>query len=624
MEYLFIDFETRSELDVGTVGTHRYAIHPSTSVVMVSWALGNNPVRVDTEVCDELYSLLEREDVLKIAHNAEFDMAICKYVVGIDIDVYEWYDTAYAASYFGYPRKLGYLANLLHVKSKASPEEMLLFSKPLSLARAADPTILFDEGEPTRWAEKEDYPEEWERFTLYSRTDTEVLRECFYALPILPETECFVMRVTFAMNFEGVPFDLEFARAIKAKADKWSAEAGEEARREYGIQNLRSVPQVKAALASHGVTLDSLNAKTRGGVTHRILELRDRASGAAFAKVKTAETRICPDGRLRGEFVGYGTHTGRWSSRGVQLQNFARILSDVSTNLDDVRDYDHLRQHMRLNIYAPEPYKFVCADLSQIEARVTAWLAGCEWRMKAFANNEDIYARSAERMFGLAHVDKTMPERQTGKCAELGLGFGGGSNAIERIAPDFYAAQGVSRVEDIVRRWRNANPEICALWRKLEQGMLEATKKGVCRVQCGPTHLAFKFDGRNVAIVLPSGHTLFYRGLSVSHANRSISYLDYSRGGEFPVTTYIWGGVITENVVQAIARDVIVDVMQRCDALAHLKDLHLIGTVHDEIWYLSRNEDALDVLLNEMRRPISWAAGLVTDGDGFIHGRYIK
>lgn len=625
MRYLFIDFETRSEVDVQTVGTHAYASHPSTSVVLVSWVLDKDTnVRVDTEVTPELYELIESNDVMKIAHNAEFDMAVCKYVLGIDITESDWYDTAYAAAYFGYPRALANLSNILGTARKASPEEMLLFARPKSLARKADPSILFDEDAPTMWNERDEFPEEWARFVEYSRTDTAVLRECFHKLPFLPETEIRVMQMTFEMNFTGVPFDMGLAYGIKRKADEWALEAGEEALREFGIKNLRSTPQVRDALAKNGVYLDSLNAKTRGGVTHKILELRDRATGTAFAKVKTATNRICSDGRLRGEFVGYGTHTGRWSSRGVQLQNFARIKSEVSTDLTKVRDYDHLRQHLRLCIHAPQPYKFVCADLSQIEARVTAWLAGCEWRMKAFANGEDIYARSAERMFNIPKVDKSMPERQMGKCAELGLGFGGGSGAIERIAPDFYFVQGKERVDDIVRRWRNANPEICALWYTLQNALRESTKRGVCRVKCGGAYLTFKYDGCNACIVLPSGRALFYRNLRTDPMGNSFSYSDYSKNGEFPTTEYVWGGVLTENVVQAIARDVIVDIMLRCRELSTFEDLTLIGTVHDEVWYLSCNENALNILLAQMSEPISWADGLVTCGDGFIYERYIK
>lgn len=621
MRILFIDFETRSELDVQKVGTYRYAMHHSTEVIMLSYALGLDGETVtDEEVSEELYRMLEDDSILKVAHNAEFDMAICRYVLGMDVNVSSWYDTAYQAAYFGYPRRLSALANLLGTTKKAAPDEMLMFSSPLSVKRGGVPTDLFALNTKTWYKEKEDYPAEWERFRLYSRADVEAMRECYVSMPKLPDTEVEVMRMTIQMNVEGVPFDMDLAQRIKERADEYARKAGVIAREAYGITNLRSTKEVQQALTDAGVHLSSLSKKERNGKEHDILDLRDQATGAAFSKVETAKMRICPDNRLRGEFVGYGAHTGRWSSRGVQLQNFARILSKVSTDLSQVKSYDHLRQHLRLCIHAPKPYQFVCADLSQIEARIVAWLAGCEWRMRAFANDEDIYSRSAERMFGLPHVDKSMPERQMGKCAELGLGYGGAANAILRIAPDFYREQGPSKVEDIVARWRGANPEICTLWRTLERAFVTAMTKGVCRVSCGTTHIVFKYNGKDAAMVLPSGHTLYYRG--VYDENGTLYYLDYSRGGEYAQRVKFWGGVLLENATQAIARDVLVDIMLRVRSVD--KSLTLIGSVHDEVWYLCPHEQGLDLVLSEMAKPISWAAGLVTKGDGFIYPRYIK
>ena len=607
---LWIDFETRSNLDVGLVGTYKYAMDASTKVIMVSWAVDDGVVHTDEAVTDELYRLIERDDVLKVAHNAEFDMAICRYVLGIETSPRAWYDTAYHAAYLGYPRKLSHLAERLHTTQKASQEEMLLFSKPLRMKKG-DTTIIF--------ADKVSNPAEWERFRRYSALDVEVMRECAKRMPALPAIELQTMQLTFEMNGNGVPFDLPFAKQIEAMANQYAERAGSTARVSYAVENLRSAVQVRGALEREGVFLQTLNAKERGGVTHELLTLRDQASGAAFAKVKKAETRICADGRIHGEFVGFGAHTGRWSSRGVQLQNFARILSPVSTDLTKVRDYSHLRQHLRLTVYAPKPYTFICADLSQIEARIVSWLAGCAWRMQAFKNGEDIYARSAERMFGLPHVDKSMPERQMGKCAELGLGYGGGANAINRIAPDFYREHGADKVADIVAKWRRANPEIARLWSIVEQAFCYAMQRVSCVATVGLTKLRFCYDGHTVIIGLPAGRNLYYRG--VQRTDEGLFYLDYSRGGE-PVRTKIWGGVLLENITQAIARDVLVDIMTRVQR-AH-PEYQLIGTVHDEVWYLTKSEDALNVLLDAMKAPITWAQGLVTKGDGFASDRYIK
>ena len=676
-QVLFLDFETRSELDVQDVGSHRYARHASTEMTLISWAFNDETACTSREMPEEVYKAIEDCDTLKVAHNAEFDAAIAIHVLGIDTRLCDWYDTAYVAAYYGLPRKLGFLANVLKTQAKASPEQMLHYAKPVKKTAPADSMDLFGVPTDTEYNEmKERFSESFEKsvcvgrynedvrdvetaehlrvcleyvqglrnspmvksvmqygqelieiertllFKLYAVSDVEVMRQAYNIMSPLPSIECFVMQFTFYMNFDGVPFDMDLATQIETLAHKYATDAGEEARRLYGVKNLRSTKQVQAALASCGVELSSLNKKAREGIEHPILVLRDQATGAAFSKIKTARERICPDSRLHGEFVGHGAHTGRWSSRGGQLQNFAHGGDDTSTDLSKVQSYDHLRKHLRLCIYGAGK-DFVCADLSQIEARVTAWLAQCKWRMDAFANKEDIYSRSAERMFNIPEVHKGMPERQMGKCAELGLGFGGGPNAIDRVAPDFFRTVGLEKVTEIVRKWRGANPEICDLWRRLERAFRESLRSSVCRVTVvDSVRLVFKYDGRTASITLPSGRALYYKGVHMDERH-DLYYLDYSRGGEHAVRTKIWGGVLTENIVQAIARDILVDIMRRVqNAYCTYK---CVGTVHDEVWYLvDDGVEAYANLIQEMERPIEWAPGLVTTGDGFYSDRYIK
>lgn len=610
---LFIDFETRGSLDLKKAGSHKYCLSPDADMTLCACAFDNEPVRVyeRSEIPDKVWLALTDDRVLKVAHNAEFDMCVASYILGLAINVEEWHDTAYQAAYYALPRKLSALAEHLNTTLKASQEELFLFSQPKAKPRgkkaAAEYVVSFNS--------PDDFPEEWERFKMYAATDVTVMRECFYKMPALPQIEKDAMLETFRMNFNGVPFDTELALRIQALVHEYEKKACEEGRKVYGIANLRSVPQVKAALAKEGVILDTLNIKERGIVTHEILDLRDQSTGAAFRKLPKAFERLCPDGRLRGEFLGYGAHTGRWSSRGVQLQNWARIQSEVSETLDGVRDYGHLRQHLRLCLGHDDRLMFTCADLSQIEARITAYLSGCKWRMDAFANGEDIYSRSAERMFHLPKVDKSMPERQKGKIAELLLGFGGTHSAL-RDLPEREAKR-------IVSMWREANPEIVALWHKLERAFLGAVETGKAQIYCNKVLLTFVFDGKTMRVSLPSGRALYYRDLSkrITVYGYGLTYADYGDGH----TTYqkIWRGTITENIVQAIARDVLLEAVLR--AGRRVPDALCIGSVHDEVWFLHKPDvPMLDIVLDEMARPIAWAQGLVTKGDGFTSDRYRK
>lgn len=621
---LFIDFETRSKADLLSLGAHRYCMDDSTRMLLCSYAFDDCEVVVTDELPKEVIDAIQDPNVLKVAHNAEFDMSVIKYVLGITIDIDEWFDTAYQGVYYGLPRKLSELAKRLQIEQKDEQTGVYFFSIPRKKSKAELLPSLFNNN-VSDFNEPEDYPQEWEEFKRYAIKDTIVMRQAFRAMAMLPAIEIFTSQMTMKMNFNGVPFDAKLAVKIYRRAMEYEKNASEKALELYGIENLKSTQQVQKALRANEVYLDSLNKKTRLDTTHEILDLRDVATGAAFSKIPTALTRMCSDGRLHGEFIGHGAHTGRWSSKGVQLQNWARINEPVSELMEDIKSYDHLRQHMRLCLGNTVNKEFTCADLSQIEARITAWMAGSAWRMEAFANDVDIYARSAEKMFNKEHVSKNDIERYYGKCAELGFGYGGGHQAIKNIQPMFYEEVGEAKVRELVDRWRAANPEISRLWRTLEQTLRASMRTGRQQVICGGAKLTFMYDGKHAKIILPSGRALYYRSLHTSATDRGsseLAYMDYSRGGN-AIRVRIWGGVLLENVVQAISRDILVDIMQRVEQ--RLPDAECIGTVHDEVWYLnSPNVDTFGILLEEMARPISWAYGLVTKGDGFTSDRYRK
>jgi len=170
-------------------------------------------------------------------------------------------------------------------------------------------------------------------------------------------------------------------------------------------------------------------------------------------------------------------------------------------------------------------------------------------------------------------------------------------------------------MREIVTKWRSANPEICRLWRMLENAFVSAIQNVSVALNLPPFPMPFRFDGRNMAIHLPSGRALFYR--NVAQSDNGLSYLDYSQGGEHPQREKIWGGTLLENVTQAVARDVIVEVMKRT------ADFTYVGTVHDELWYYS-DTDVLPDVLEAMSRPIKWARGLLIKGNGFTADRYYK
>lgn len=630
---LWIDFETRSTVDLKTVGSHRYNLDPTTEVLLCAYAFNGDPVRVVTadEIPDEVLNAIEDNTVLKIAHNAEFDMCVAKYVLHLEITWGNWFDTAYQAAYYGLPRKLAELADVLKTSRKASQEELKLFSFPIPKAFKKGTSETTKEYNrllalfPPEWNTAETMPDAWEKFKLYAKGDVEVMRECAAKMPMLPSIEWNAMYLTFEMNFNGLPFDAELAKRIMERVHEYETNASAEALERYGIVNLRSVPQVQAALQKEGVFLPSLDVKKRGNVTHPILDLKDQATGSAFSKLPKAFLRVCPDGRLRGEIVGYGAHTGRYSSRGVQIQNWYRGGKGTSETLSNVKNYEHLKQHLRLCLGHHPRMMFTVADLAQIEARIVAYLAGCEWLIDVFASGGDPYSSTALKMFGgtLDPVTGKHPKRQHGKAAVLGFGYGGSGLAIERINKTFYDEIGASAAQDLCYMYREAHPEIKNLWYALDGAFREAMQRGVCHLRCYKVTLIFNFDGRNMRITLPSGRALFYRQVreTAGRWKPDLSYLDYGEG--HATWQKLWHGTIIENTVQAIARDILVEAMVR--SCARVPDAELVMSVHDEAGFLHPpHVPMLDIVLEEMARPITWAPGLITAGDGFTSDRYRK
>lgn len=167
---LYLDFETRSELDLATCGTYRYAQHASTQMLLIAYAFDDEQVRVSCELPDEVFAAIQSPEVLKIAHNAEFDHAIAEFVLGCPSEFDMWHDTAYQAAYFGWPRKLRALADVLHTHRKASTEEMYFFTQPVRVPKRKDLVV---------WNEMEDFPAEAARFESYAATDVAVMRECY-------------------------------------------------------------------------------------------------------------------------------------------------------------------------------------------------------------------------------------------------------------------------------------------------------------------------------------------------------------------------------------------------------------------------------------------------------------
>jgi DNA polymerase len=277
--------------------------------------------------------------------------------------------------------------------------------------------------------------------------------------------------------------------------------------------------------------------------------------------------------------------------------------------------------------FVPRPsYQLLVADFSAIEARVIAWLAKEKWRMDVFATHGKIYEASAEQMFHLTpgSVKKGDPERQKGKVAELALGYGGSVGALINMgALDMGLTE--EELPDIVRRWREASPSIVRLWYTVERAALD-TVENCGQTGCYGLLFTRESDHRTqqdfLTITLPRGRKLFYAHPSVADnqfGNPALHYMGIEQGTKKWTNISTFGGKLVENIVQAIARDCLAEVLLRLNAAGCQTVFH----VHDEA-VIDSPVNCLEQVLAMMAQPIEWAPGLLLKGDGSAMNYYRK
>lgn len=601
---LTLDVETYSDVDLTKYGVYRYVESPQFEILMAAWSLDGS----DTQVAigrEEIEAIPGLSDpaVLKVAHNAQFERICFSAFFGLPVGQYldpeAWEDTAAIAAVAGYPRGLGALAVALGAQEKDEAGTALInwFCKPDRKGQRRLP---------------QDHPEKWDQFVAYCAQDVDTLRDVHDLLPGWPsDLERRVFMTDQRVNDRGIKVDLEMAEACIAADEEGRARAGEELKDLLGIDNPGSVPQITAALEKTGLKLPSLRADgikkllASGDLTQvqtRALELRQLTALVAARKYSAALGSSSEDGRLRGQFRFFGAHTGRWSSRGVQIQNLPRVeLPQTEEHILDVLLGNNpgpevLKGLVRALFVGP----FTVVDYSAIEARGLAWVAGEEWVLEAFRNKRDVYVETANRM---STPDNPMT-RQHGKVAVLALGYQGGKDALRNMG-----ATGTDEELTVLRDlYREANPKIQRLWLSMERAFVEGGTAGRLRVDKANR-------GRDRHLVLPSGRSLIYRGVRVVGSGRDQRILfDDPRGHE--ADTY--GGRLVENAVQAICRDVLAAALVSLDEAGY----EVVGHVHDEV--IVDGEAPVDEISSIMCRLPGWARGLPLDAEGFVTQRYRK
>lgn len=654
--HLSIDIETFSSVDLKKAGLYKYVQAPDFQILLFAYSYNGSPVMViDLAQGEEIpmiaQLMLQDPNVIKHAYNAPFEWYCLNKFFSSPLE--QWHCTMMHGLYCGYTAGLGATAVALGL-----PEDKRKMGIGMSLIRTfcvpTKPTAT--NGQRTRTLPHHE-PEKWQLFKQYCGQDvvTEMEIERRLSNFPVPDQEQAMWVLDQRINAYGVMVDQDLIESALHCDVIVSGELMAEAIQLSGLENPKSVKQLSKWLVDETgeeitdlqkATVKELIKTTDSDIARRMLEIRQELSKTSTKKYVAMKAAVCDDGRIRGLLQFYGANrTGRWAGRLVQVQNLPKnFLETLSHARDCVKSKkmdalkliygnipDTLSQLIR-TAFVPSPGNvFVVADFSAIEARVIAWLAGEQWRLEVFATHGKIYEASASAMFGvpLGLIKRGNPEydlRQKGKVAELALGYQGAAGALIAMGA---LNMGLTEEElpEIVRRWRSANRRIVDLWYSLENAAIEVMRTGQ---PVGVKGLIFarESDYNNqqdfFTITLPNRRKLFYPKPFLSQndfGKEAVHYHGVNQNTKKWEVISTYGGKLTENIVQAIARDCLAESLMRVNAAGYQTVMH----VHDEVVLdVPEAQADLDRVCEIMGDPIPWAPGLLLKAAGFETAYYKK
>ena len=655
IEFMSLDLETRSSIDITKAGVYKYAESPDFDILLFGVSVNGGPVAVydlarGDKVPEEIIAALSDDSVTKWAYNASFERVTLSvwlrrnypqyfstYSIDGDpvqkyLDPAAWKCTLVWAAYNGLPLsldKVGAVLGFEEQKLKEGKELIRYFCMPSRTAGR-------------KWNLPEYAPEKWELFKKYNRRDVEVemqiqRRLTNYQVPNFVWDE---YHLDQEINDRGIMIDRQLVEQAISIDEQTKKDLMARMQKLTGLDNPNSVMQLKGYLADNGLETETLGKKDVAALLKsvpadmaEVLELRLQLAKSSVKKYQAMQNAVCDDDRCHGMFQFYGANrSGRWAGRLIQLQN---LPQNHMLDLEQARDLVKAGDYEMLNMlydsvpnvlselirtaFIPRPgYKFIVSDFSAIEARVLSHLAGEQWRTDVFRNGGDIYCASASQMFHVP-VEKHGANshlRQKGKIAELALGYGGSVGALKAMgALDMGLSE--EELQPLVNMWRNSNPSIVSFWWQIDEAVktaiqLHTTEKVGC--------LEFTVKNGMLFITLPSGRKLAYVQPRIGmnqFGGESVTYMGIDATKKWSrIESY--GPKFVENIVQAVSRDILAYAMQT------LKHCFIVGHVHDELIIECSEKVSLEKICEQMGRTPEWITGLPLRADGYECGFYKK
>ncbi len=660
--YIVFDYETRGEDDLKRTGAWEYSL--TAEILCVAYRIGTKatlakaPIKCYSpfygpKLPAEFLAALENPRILKVARNALFEQVITqhalpKHVEGFDpelcADPAHWVCTASMAAALALPRSLegACLALDLPIQKDMEGRRLILkYCKPRKATKH----------NKDRWHRK---LSELKRIMQYCVTDVEADTAFFLAVPDLTPTEREVWILDQKINLRGIRVDREMITTVLRLVKEELEVLG---RRFTGLTGLES-PNQRAKLLEWlnreprlwpDPLLPDLKAKTVADAIENpkfypwhkeVLQIRQAFSKTSTAKYEAFDIRSRSDGFVRDLVMYHGASTGRFTGTGVQIQNFPRphekdldTVAEVPLILRGDLNEIQLVHRSPMNLFASmlrsviqarEGTKFYCGDFSSIEVRVLFWCADNLEGLKAYEENRDLYREIATAIYKVPLDRVTKEQREVGKRAILGCGYGMGRIKFRDTCIQFGQPVTEKLAQIAVDTYRSTHSTIPSLWNNLETAAIRAVRNPDRRFKIN--HTVWFVANNFLWCELPSGRKLAYYHPTVKFAETSWGEKKETlfHYGVNPKTKKwedqkTWGGTLTENVVQAIARDLMVCAMLRLEKAGYQTAIH----VHDEL--LTEHPDGdIEEFKKLMALTPSWAGGLPVKVDGWAGSRYKK
>lgn len=629
-----MDFETRSAEPIKN-GIYRYTAHETFRILCMAWAVEEGPIELWLPG-DDLPSWLYDPEAELHAHNAMFERLVARSQVDWPrIDISRWRCSAAMAAAAGMPRALDKVGAALDLPIQKDKRGRQLISK---LCIPRKPTLR----DPSRWCDDSKLLQE---LYDYCRRDVEVERLLWHRLPHLTEKEQKVWELDQTINDRGAYVDLPLVAKIErlyASHQRTMETRLRKLTKGY-VASGSQVAKMKEWLENEGVYTRTLSAdtvsrllddKTISCEASSLLQLRSELAKSSVAKFTAFTRQACADNRLRGMTRYYGAHTGRWSGVGVQLQNLPRGVVKGDWIDSAIRTIDHgteavalfgpvanvLSSLVRSIITASPGHELFVFDFAAIEARCLAWMSGQADLLEQFHQGADTYITLAAEIYGIDTSQVTKEQRQVGKIARLGLGYGMGAARFQETAAKYGIVLDAKFCEQVVATYRKLSPSVVNWWYDLEKGAIWSIKK---QKPAKVNGVRWRVERDWLCCDLISKRTIrYYRPRVVREDGRErIKHLHENSLSKKWCETSPYYGIFAENVIQGVCRDVLAECLARFEQTIYKPIVH----VHDEVvTEAPKGLGSLEEVIEIATIVPSWAKGFPIGSSGFKAQRYRK